>query len=145
MNSDNKLLYGIVAFVVLAAFAATFLRSNSTTTNVIMITVTPVAPGQVVNQPAQVAGALDNVSAALPSFADFLKTGGAGVAQAAQAAPPPGPSVTGWLDPTLGKVIVMDGVMRKMKCEGLEQNTDFNGLNESQKVIARDTCNQLGK
>jgi hypothetical protein len=111
-----------------------------------MLTVTPTAQ---MYQPGTLASIGNNIDKALPSFADFVKTSGqavqaASVAQAQAAAPAPTTaSVTGWLDPSLGKVIIVDGVNRKMKCDGLEQNADFAGLNQSQQMLAKNTCEQL--
>lgn len=140
MQTDKNLLSILLIAVLLAAglFALDWRTGSHAQTTLIVLTVTP--PAQTVNPPTT----LDNVSSALPSFADFLKSGG--VAEAAplpQAAPLPGPSVTGWLDPSLGKVIIVDGVNHKMRCEGLEGNQDFAKLTPAQQVIAKDTCSQL--
>lgn len=86
MNTDNKILYSIVALAVLLGIASTFLRpsTTTTTTNVIMITVTP---------PAQTGNRLSD--AVLPSLQQFLAQNGGDIhkiAQAideSQAAPPP--------------------------------------------------------
>jgi len=149
MKTDKGLMSIVLIAVLLAGglFALDWRTSSHAQTTVIVLTVTPLA--QTINPPVP----LNNVSGALPDIADFLRTAGitqdpqavpvAQAAQVSQAAPPPGPSVTGWLDPSLGKVIIVDGVSRKMKCEGLEGNSDFGGLNDAQKVIARDACNQL--
>ncbi len=88
-------------------------------------------------------GALPN----LPSFADFQKQNPPNT-QPAQAAAPPAPiphadSATGLFDPTLGKIVIVDGLSRKLKCDGLESNPDFAGLTETQKMLAQDICAHL--
>lgn len=88
-------------------------------------------------------GALPN----LPSFADFQKQNPPNT-QPAQAAAPPEPiphadSATGLFDPTLGKIVIVDGLSRKLKCDGLERNPDFAGLTEAQKTLAQDICAHL--
>ena len=88
-------------------------------------------------------GALPN----LPSFADFQKQNPPNT-QPAQAAAPPEPiphadSATGHFDPTLGKIVIVDGLSRKLKCDGLERNPDFAGLTEAQKTLAQDICAHL--
>jgi hypothetical protein len=115
-----------------------------------MLTVTP--PAQMY-QPGTLANLGNNIDKALPNFADFVKTSGQAAVQAApvaqaQAAPAEpvaqvASGVTGWLDPTLGKVLIVDGVNKKLRCDGLESNQDFAGLNESQKMLAKDTCSHL--
>lgn len=132
---DNRNLIIIASIAVLVAaalFAIDYRTGNSTT--LIVLTVTPAAP---------VASISNSVSDALPSFSDFLKTGGA-VAQAADAAPVPmASSVTGWLDPSLGKVVIVEGVNKKIKCDGLDGNQDFTSLSPSQQMLVKDTCQQL--
>lgn len=87
---------------------------------------------------------------ALPSFADFQKqnpltqTLASQPAAAVQAAPVPTvASATGLFDPTLGKIVIVDGLSRKLKCDGLENNPDFAGLTENQKMLAKDICAHL--
>ena len=132
---DNRNLIIIASIAVLVAamlFAIDYRTGNSTT--LIVLTVTPAAP---------VASISNSVSDALPSFSDFLKTGGA-VAQAADAVPVPiASSVTGWLDPSLGKVVIVEGVNKKIKCDGLDGNQDFTSLSPSQQMLVKDTCQQL--
>lgn len=132
---DNRNLIIIASIAVLVAaalFAIDYRTGNSTT--LIVLTVTPAAP---------VASISNSVSDALPSFSDFLKTGGS-VAQAADAAPVPmASSVTGWLDPSLGKVVIVEGVNKKIKCDGLDGNQDFTSLSLSQQMLVKDTCQQL--
>jgi len=89
MNTDNKVLYSIVALAVLIGIVSTFIRpGTTTTTNVIMITVTPPAPGQQGQQ--SLAATLSTAGVTLPEFSDFLKK--SGVESVAQAAPAPSPN-----------------------------------------------------
>lgn len=88
----------------------------------------------------------------LPSFADFQQQhpiNGNTTTQPAQGAAPQGVAVptvasaTGLFDPSLGKIVIVDGLSRKLKCDGLENNPDFAGLTENQKMLAQDICAHL--
>lgn len=135
MKENNRSLIVVASIAILvAAVLFAIDRKTSTGTTLIVLTVTPAAP---------VASTSNSVSDALPNFSDFLKTDGA-VVQAADAAPVPmASSVTGWLDPSLGKVVIVEGVNKKIKCEGLDGNQDFTSLSPSQQMLVKDTCSQL--
>lgn len=135
MKENNRSLIVVASIAILvAAMLFAIDRKTSTGTTLIVLTVTPAAP---------VASISNSVSDALPNISDFLRTDGA-VAQAADPAPVPMAStVTGWLDPSLGKVVIVEGVNKKIKCEGLDSNKDFAGLTESQQMLVKDTCQQL--
>lgn len=84
----------------------------------------------------------------LPSFSDFQKQNPLNTQPAQAAAPqtaavPTVTSATGLFDPTLGKLVIIDGLSRKLKCDGLESNPDFVGLTETQKMLAKDICSHL--
>ncbi len=88
----------------------------------------------------------------LPSFADFQQQhpiNGNTTTQPAQGAAPQGAAVptvasaTGLFDPSLGKIVIVDGLSRKLKCDGLENNPDYAGLTETQKMLAKDICAHL--
>lgn len=138
MKTDNKSLIAVVLIAVLLGGGLFALDSRMTRANNITINVTVTPDARSYTQPST----LQSVSAALPSLNDFLSDNPQ-VAQAAAATPTTATTVTGWLDPSLGKVVIVDGVSKKIKCEGLEQNADFAGLSESQKMLVKDTCSQL--
>lgn len=84
----------------------------------------------------------------LPNFADFQQQNPLTqtvVTQPVVAAQPipHADSATGLFDPTLGKIVIVDGLSRKLKCDGLESNPDFAGLTETQKTLAQDICAHL--
>lgn len=138
MKNDNKSLIAVVLIAVMLGAGLFFIDGRMTRANNITINVTVTPDAQTYSG----SNTLQNVSAALPSLNDFLGSNPP-VAKAAEATPVAASTVTGWLDPTLGKVVIVDGANRKLKCEGLEQNADFAGLSESQKMLVKDTCNQL--
>lgn len=94
-------------------------------------------------------GSLRNqVGGDLPSFTDFQQQNPLTQTVATQpvvaAQPiPHADSATGLFDPTLGKIVIVDGLSRKLKCDGLESNPDFAGLTETQKMLAQDICAHL--
>lgn len=135
---NDKSWIGLVIVAVMIGAGLFGLDSRMTRANNITINVTVTPDAREYSQPST----LQSVSAALPSLNDFLKSNQP-VAQAADAPQAAPSTVTGWLDPSLGKVVIVDGVSRKFKCEGLEQNADFVGLSESQKMLVKDTCSQL--
>lgn len=114
----------------------------NTTVNVGNGVVTPTLADALGSLRSQVSGA------GLPNFADFQKQNPITSTQPAQAAAPPAPiphadSATGLFDPTLGKIVIVDGLSRKLKCDDLERNPDFAGLTEAQKTLAQDICAHL--
>jgi len=86
----------------------------------------------------------------LPSFADFQKQNPLTQTLASQpvanvqAAPVPTvASATGLFDPTLGKIVIVDGLSRKLKCDSLESSSEWGSLTPSQQMIVKDLCAHL--
>lgn len=162
MNKPNLNYMPLLMVIILVAglaFVADGQRSNAAgpvpTPTVVVNTTVNVVNGSVVTPTLD--NALNGLRSAvgdtnLPSFADFQKQNpinGNTAIQPAQgaasqvAAVPTVASATGLFDPTLGKIVIVDGLSRKLKCDGLESNPDFAGLAEAQKTLAKDTCSHL--
>lgn len=148
----------VIVLVAGLAFVADGQRSNAAgpapTPTVVVNTSVTVVNGSAVTPTLENAlnGLRSAVGTNLPSFADFQKQNpvkGNPAIQAAQGVAPQGAAVptvasaTGLFDPTLGKIVIVDGLSRKLKCDGLESNPDYAGLAEAQKVLAKDICAHL--
>jgi hypothetical protein len=142
----------VIVLVAGLAFVADGQRSNAAgpvpVPTVVVNTTVNVGNGVVTPTLDNALGGLRSAVTNLPSFADFQKqnppsTQPAQAAAPVQAAVPTVASATGLFDPTLGKLVIVDGLSRKLKCEGLESNPDFAGLAEAQKTLAKDICSHL--
>lgn len=158
MNKPNlNYLPVLVAIALVAgiAFLADGRQSNAagpqpTPTVVVNTTVTVVNDSSVTPTLANsLAGLRNQVGGdGLPSFSDFQKQNPITSTQPAQAAPvqaavPTVASATGWFDPTLGKVVIVDGLSRKLKCDSLESNPEWGTLSQSQQMVVKDICAHL--
>lgn len=159
MNKPNLNFMPILLAICLVAGVAFFAdgrQSNAsgpqpTPTVVVNTSVTVVNDSSVTPTLANALGSLRNSVAGstdLPSFADFQKQSQITATQPVQVQPvavaaPAVGSATGMFDPTLGKIVIVDGLSRKLKCDSLESSPEWGTLTPSQQMIAKDICAHL--